>query len=342
MENPSSYVASASGLSLVGRCTMLSLLLISSQHAAEAFTTPIFQETAALQRTAPSKTEGVAIELPDFDGFFSRIQAISPLAKLAIQGGGSGEGGGFAAMDDTVQEGLKWKRIENSKRKLVHSIDKIDNFQNLGPPLMRWRASMEGPCHGLKMAEFIMDTEKRKQWDPQIENVSELYPVSDLDTANIKMGFGKYGDCEKLGVGYTLTKSHPIGISPREQLTLCGIQKFDDGSSVIWGTEMEDWHNHLLPAGERLTRARSHLFSLALVPTGENSFDAEYSLQLDFGGNLPHWMTAPIVIDSVKNTLKAAQQFFSEGEGGELDQYLKEEKIQQAKFEDRNSILFTP
>lgn len=202
---------------------------------------------------------------------------------------------------------------------------------------------MNGPCHGMKFAEFIMNTDKRQKWDPQVDNVSELYPISDLDTANIAMGFGKFGDCSKLGVGYTLTKAHPIGISPREQLTLCGIQNFHDGSSLVWGTELEEWHNHLLPKrDERLTRARSHLFSIALVPTGEDSFDAEYSLQLDFGGSLPHWMTAPLVIDSVKSMFGVAQPFFGAGEGSELDEFLKEEKIQQEKFEDRNSILFTP
>jgi len=236
---------------------------------------------------------------------------------------------------------MKWKKVERNKRKLVHQIDKIDNFQNLGPPLMRWRASMEGRCHGMMFADFIMNAERRQSWDPQIENVNELYPINDLDAANISMGFGKYGDCQKLGVGYTLTKAHPIGISPREQLTLCGIQQYDDGSAVIWGTELEDWHDHLMPAGERLTRARSHLFSIALVPTGENSFDAEYSLQLDFGGNLPHWLTGPIVLDSVKGMFGVAQPFFNAGEGGELDEFLKKE-IEEDKFEDRNSILFTP
>ncbi len=40
------------------------------------------------------------IELPDFDEMFRRIQAASPLARLAVQGGGSGEGGGFAVVDD--------------------------------------------------------------------------------------------------------------------------------------------------------------------------------------------------------------------------------------------------
>ena len=237
---------------------------------------------------------------------------------------------------------MKWKKVEANKRKIVHQIDKIDNFQGLGPPLQRFRASMEGPSHGLSFADFIMNVDRRQEWDPQIDNVCELFPINDLDTANIAMGFGKFGDCEKLGVGYTKTKAHPIGISPREQLTLCGIQNFDDGSTLIWGTELEEWHNHLLPAGERLTRARSHLFSVALVPTGENTFDVEYALQLDFGGNLPHWMTAPLVIDSVKSMFGVAKPFFNAGEGGELDQIIKEEKIQQEKFEDRNSILFTP
>jgi hypothetical protein len=101
------YTASTPKPSFTGRCTtsLLGLLLISSisrhRTAVSAFSSPIFQETAALQRTAPSKTEGVEIELPDFDEFFGRIQAVSPLARLVIEGGGSGEGGGFAAVDDT-------------------------------------------------------------------------------------------------------------------------------------------------------------------------------------------------------------------------------------------------
>mmetsp|Transcript_7125 Transcript_7125/g.12595 ORF Transcript_7125/g.12595 Transcript_7125/m.12595 type:complete len:343 (-) Transcript_7125:240-1268(-) len=342
MENNfSSHVATAPRASLVGKCTSLvGLLLISS--GATAFTSPIFQKAATLQRTAPSKTEGVEIELPDFEEMFGRIQAVSPLAKLAIEGGGAGEGGGFAKVVETSPAGMKWKKVEKNKKKQVHQIDRIDNFQNLGPPLLRWRASMEGPCHGMMFADFIMNVDRRQSWDPQIDNVCELYPIYDLDAANIAMGFGKFGDCQKCGVGYTLTKQHPIGITPREQLTLCGINNLSDGSWLIWGTELEEWHNHLMPEGERRTRARSHLFSIALVPTGDNSFDAEYSLQLDFGGNLPHWMTAPLVLDSVKGMFGVAQPFFNAGEGSELDEFLKEEKIQQEKFEDRNSILFTP
>eukprot|EP00956_Cyclotella_meneghiniana_P031444 scaffold82592_cov67-Cyclotella_meneghiniana.AAC.2 len=331
----------------VGKCSrrLLQLLLItSSTSTSNAFTGPIFQEAAPLQRTTPSKTSGVEIELPDFEKFFGRLQEVSPLAKLAFSGGGAGVGGGFAAIEDTTPEGYKWKRVEKNKRKIVHQIDKLDNFQNLGPPVLRWRASLQGPPHGLLFANFIMTRDKRQLWDPQIENVVELYPVYDLDSANIAMGFGKYGDCSKLGVGYTITKAHPIGISPREQLTLCGIQNFDDGSYLIWGTEMEEWHNHLLPEGERLTRAKSHLFSIALVPTGPNSFDAEYILQLDFGGNLPHWLTAPIVIQSVKDMFGVAEPFFKAGanEGSEVDEFMKKEKVREESFVDRNSILFTP
>lgn len=339
----SSSVASYSRRPIVGKCTsLLGLLLILIPSRLAAFSGPIFQKTATLQRTAPSKTAGVEIELPDFEELFGRIKTVSPLAKLAIEGGGTGAGGGFAAVNEISPAGTKWKNILNSKRKQVHRVDRIDNFQNLGPPLLRWRASMEGPCHGLKFSEFIMDKNKRKQWDPQIDTVCELYPINDLDNANIAMGFGKFGDCQKLGVGYTLTQQHPIGISPREQLTLCGIQKFEDGSFLIWGTELEEWHDHLLPAGERKTRARSHLFSIALVPTGENTFDVEYSLQLDFGGGLPHWLTSNIVTDSVKGMFSVAQPYFNAGEGSELDKFLKEERVQQENIQDRSSILFTP
>mmetsp|Transcript_6519 Transcript_6519/g.14102 ORF Transcript_6519/g.14102 Transcript_6519/m.14102 type:complete len:345 (+) Transcript_6519:111-1145(+) len=344
MEISSSAIMSTARSSLPRQAAcILSILLISSNAATSAaFTTPMFQEKVTLQRTAPSKTSGVEIELPNFDEMFGRIQAVSPLAKLAFSGCGAGEGGGFEAIDDKPPAGYKWKTVEKNKRKIVHQIDRIDNFQNLGPPILRWRASMEGPCHGVMFAEFIMNVEKRQAWDPQIENVCEMYPVYDLDTANIAMGFGKFGDCCKLGVGYTKTKAHPIGISPREQLTLCGIQKFDDGSALMWGTEMEEWHDHLLPEGERLTRAKSHLFSVALVPTGENKFDVEYILQLDFGGNLPHWMTAPLVLDSVKNMFSVAQPWLKGGEGSEVEQYLKETKALEESFDDRNSILFTP
>jgi hypothetical protein len=199
---------------------------------------------------------------------------------------------------------------------------------------------MSGPCVGECFGSFIMDLEERKKWDAQIENVYEIYPINDLDSANIAMGFGRYGDCSRLGVGYCKTKAN-LGITPREQLTLCGIQDFSDGSCMIWGVEMEEWHDHLMPGEQRFTRGKSHLFSTTLTPTGDNSFDVEYVLQLEIGGKLPVWLTAPIVIDSVKALFKKAESFFGEGEGGALDKYLQE-KAEQDSFYGRHSILMTP
>jgi len=49
------------------------------------FTNAIFQESVTAQRTAPSKIEGVEIELPNFDELFERVQQVSPLARVAME-----------------------------------------------------------------------------------------------------------------------------------------------------------------------------------------------------------------------------------------------------------------
>jgi hypothetical protein len=253
------------------------ILLLSSAASVNAFTNTIFQESVTAQRTAPSKIEGVEIELPDFDELFGRIQQVSPLARVAMQRAQSEDKRGFLAADYDKHPEMKWKTVESNQRKTIHHIEKIDNFKGLGSPILRFRSSLKGPCVSEMFANLIMSLDERKKWDPQIADVREEYPIHDLDAANIAMGFGKYGDCSRLGVGYCQTKAN-LGISGREQLTLCGIQDFQDGSTVIWGTEMEDWHNHLLPDGQRHARARSHLFSTTLVPTSDNGFDVEYVL----------------------------------------------------------------
>lgn len=304
----------------------------------EAFSTPVFQETTTLRRTAPSQMEGVEIELPDFDELFYRIGRVSPLARLAIEGN-AGNGGGFGAVDDINPNDMKWKQIESNKRRTVHQIDKIDNFQNLKCPIVRFRSSLNGPCEGEKFAEFIMHLEERKRWDQQIADVSEMYPIYDMATANLAMGMGKYGDCSRLGVGYCQTKANLV-VSPREQLTLCGIQTFECGSCIIWGTEMEEWHNHLLPDGERLTRAKTHLFSTTLVPTGPDTFDVEYVLQLDIGGQLPTFLTVPILTETVKSLFSHAKEVFS-GKNGELEKFLLEKEARTAAMTER-SLLMTP
>lgn len=235
---------------------------------------------------------------------------------------------------------MKWNNMEKNKRRVVHQIDKIENFQNLGPPILRFRSSLKGPCVGECFARFIMSLEERKKWDVSIEQVRNEYPIYDLDTANIAMGFGKFGDCSRLGVGYCQTKGNVVATS-REQLTLCGIQDFKDGSTVIWGTEMEDWHNHLLPPGERHIRAKSHIFSTTLTPTSDDSFDVEYVLQLDIGGKIPTWLTTPVICETVKNMFRHAEHFFAGGEGSQLHEYLLDQANHDSLAE-RHSILMTP
>jgi len=205
---------------------------------------------------------------------------------------------------------------------LVHQIDKIDNFQGHPAPIVRFRSSMEGLCDGEFFATFTMDLEHRKRWDPQIDEVSEIHPLRDLDSANMAMGFGKYGDCVRAGIGYCRTKA-ALGISPREQLTLCGIQSFPCGSTIIWGTEMEECHNNLFPEGERTTRAKSHLFSIALTPTSSTTFDVEYVLQLEVG--LPAWLTNPILYDTIKNLFRTVDGAYR-GKCDTLEKFLREKE----------------
>ena len=80
------------------RALIVLLLTITSRlQDASAFSLPMFQEQITMQRTAPSKTDGVEIELPDFDELFSRIQQVSPLSQVAISG--ETEKGGFSVAE---------------------------------------------------------------------------------------------------------------------------------------------------------------------------------------------------------------------------------------------------
>jgi len=315
------------------------LLLLSSATSANAFSNAIFQESVKAQRTAPSKIEGVEIELPNFDELFGRIQQVSPLARVAMRRAQSNDKRGFLAADYDEYPEMKWKTLENNKKRTVHKIEKIDNFKGLGAPILRFRSSLKGPCVSEAFANFIMNVDERSKWDPQIADVRELYPIHDLDAANIAMGFGKYGDCSRLGVGYCQTKA-AFGVSAREQLTMCGIQDFQDGSTIIWGTEMEEWHNHLLPGTEkdRHVRAKSHIFTTTLIPTGEDSFDVEYVLQMDLGGGLPNFLTTPVICDTVKSLFKYAEKFYQGEEGSDLEQWIEQQALDDS-FLNRHSIL---
>mmetsp|Transcript_39336 Transcript_39336/g.95197 ORF Transcript_39336/g.95197 Transcript_39336/m.95197 type:complete len:322 (+) Transcript_39336:74-1039(+) len=304
------------------------LLLIAFHLPSTAgFGNALFQKAPSAQQKAPTRTpDRVEIELPDFDELFNRVQQVSPLARVAIES--ANDVAGYTAGFDAIEENpnLKWKKVDSKKKKFgVHKVEKIDNFQGVGVPILRMRATLEGPCIGEGFANFIMNTEDRKKWDSQIDSVYEAYPILDLDTANIAMGFN-YGDCSRLGIGHCVTKPN-LGIDAREQLTICGINDFADGSCLIWGTEMESWHDHLLPPGKRVTRAKSHIFSTILVPTSENTIDVEYVLQLEIGGKIPNWMTTPIIVDNVKKLFRCAGDFYN-NKDGKLDKFLAEKALQ--------------
>ncbi|KAL3904015.1 MAG: hypothetical protein SGILL_010229 [Bacillariaceae sp.] len=194
--------------------------------------------------------------LPDLDGLFGKIQSVSPLAKQAVNNeqkhfgpafdvessafhhGTDASEKGFAALSDLNRDNQRWKTIESSRRGPVTKIERIDNFDGLEAPLVRIRASLDGPCEADPMASLIMNLKERSKWDIQIDDVYEAHTFYDLAAVNAAMGFA-YGDCCRLGVGYCRTKKN-LGIDSREQMTVCGINKFSDGSAMIWGVELEE------------------------------------------------------------------------------------------------------
>ena len=79
---------------------------------------------------------------------------------------------------------------------------------------------------------------------------------------------------------------------PRNQLTLCGLQTFLSGASILWRTELEEDQDYLFPESQsqRVGRMTSHLFCSTIVPHKDDAFNVEYLVQLEVGG-LPGWLT---------------------------------------------------
>ena len=72
---------------------------IFAPTSVDGFSSPVFQEVHTLRKYEPSKTEGVEIELPNFDELFGRIREVSPLANNIISG--QHEGKGLDEIQDT-------------------------------------------------------------------------------------------------------------------------------------------------------------------------------------------------------------------------------------------------
>jgi len=221
---------------------------------------------------------------------------------------------------------------------------------------------------GERFSHILTHIDERKQWDDQVKENYEIYPIDPtndycrLDNA-ILCDEDRFGKCKRIGVGYTETKQGII--APREQLILGGMQEYENGATILWGTEMSDSQNHLFPEGKRHVRAHSHMFAATLAPTGQDSFDVEYLLQMDVGGGLPYFMITPAIISTVKNLFKYAEDYYAGGEGSELELYLKQKYLHEKDDEydkmesllkegdmvidhshpvliDNESILFTP
>ena len=70
----------------------------------DGFSSVLFQEAPAARQTFPSKTNGVEIELPDFDELFGRAMQVSPLARAAIESAQTlTEKRGFEAAGETCE-----------------------------------------------------------------------------------------------------------------------------------------------------------------------------------------------------------------------------------------------
>jgi len=207
----------------------------------------------------------------------------------------------------------KWRVTDSfNPKRLVKEVDKIDNFQNNGVPIIRLRSTLHGPHKKLGecFAELITTAELRHQWDATNDIVDEIY-AGDLEELK-KCQDRKYGTPSMFGIGYVKTKQSVV--SPREQLTLCGLQTFASGAKLIWGVELEESQNHLFPENQpkRVPRSTSHLFATTIIPTEDDTFDVEYVLQLEIGG-FPGWLTGPVVIETVKKMFRFADEYFRGG-----------------------------
>ena len=308
----------------------------SSRRWVAAFGNPKFYTDKYISSNEPD----VKLKVPNFDALFDEICKVSPLAKHAIT---EDKPGGIKAIDDTADV-YKWKVTDSNPTRLVSHIDKIDNFQKKGCPLIRFRSSLTGPTDhfdrtAICFSELISVAPLRQKYDPTNDIVDTIYYADNLKELQEIQG-DKYGRVTLFGIGYVKTKQSVV--SPREQLTLCGIQYFPtSGASIIWGIELEENQNHLFPKEQtkRQPRSTSHIFSTTLVPTGENTFDVEYVLQLEVGG-FPGWLTGPVVAETVKKMFSFADGYFKSGleEGGELSQRLSLFSVEE-RGEEKNVIV---
>jgi hypothetical protein len=207
----------------------------------------------------------------------------------------------------------QWRVTDSfNPKRLIKEIDKIDGFEKRIPPLIRLRTTLHGPKkkRGEMLSDVFATEVLRHQWDPTNDVVEQIY-YGDLDELKAYQD-ERYGTCSMFGIGYVKTIQSVV--SPREQLTLCGVQNFKSGASIIWAVELEESQNHLFPENQpkRVPRSTTHLFSTTVIPLDDETFDVEYVLQLEIGG-FPGWLTGPVVIETLKKMFRFADEYFRGG-----------------------------
>ena len=191
-----------------------------------------------------------------------------------------------------------WKTLEgtpnpprptSATRGRAYSVETLPGYVPTSQ-LLRFRARMSGFVDALKFSSLLTTSEHRKRWDATVDDV---YKVSDFDFVPPLPGV--VAEC---GVGYCRTRKALAGlVSPREQLTLCGVQE-GVGGAVIWAFELPGGYTDgagLWPTEGRLTRASTDIFCASLIQR-EGCFEVEYLLSLDVGGGVPRWATTPVIV----------------------------------------------
>ena len=155
---------------------------------------------------------GVMLKLPNFDVLFDDIAKVSPLAKQALT---EDKPLGIKAIDPT-DDVYKWKLLGDSASRLVSHVDRIDNYNNKGLPLVRLRSTLHGPLKKRAecFSELISVPNLRHKWDPTSDLVDTVYSA-DVKEIDIFQNY-TYGETSLFGVGYVKTKQSVV--SPREQL----------------------------------------------------------------------------------------------------------------------------
>lgn len=322
-------------------CLLLSALLptIAARHEPSSIAIPRFASRSRViaafgnpksftDKLIPATEPGVMLKVPKFDALFDEICKVSPLAKQAIT---EDNPGGINSVNNTADV-YKWKNIDSNPNRLISRIDKIDNFQNKGVPLIRFRSTLQGPAKQrvLCFSELVSTADLRQKWDATNAIIDTIYSAADTKEVEDLQG-NAYGEASLFGIGYCKTKQSVV--SPREQLTLAGLQNFPSGAGIIWGIELPNDQDHLFPENQpkRMPRSTTHLFSTTIIPKGDDTFDVEYVLQLEVGG-FPGWLTGPVVIDTVKKMFRFAEGYCKSGlDGGDLakrlDLFSDEEEV---------------